>query len=150
MKKTYIEESKDVVIFGHGDGDWSLALLAFTDEEDLLECSTLTKDEQSMLNRCEQVIQRDHEAITQCGESLATVRKGKLYREKFKSFKQYCRERWGFAPVKVNRLRRSASITADLQQWLEASAVSLPLLMAAVSQPETKATNVKGEEHVDL
>jgi hypothetical protein len=40
--------------------------------------------------------------------------KGRLYREGFKTFEDYCRERWGMSKTHANRLVESAQVEGNL------------------------------------
>ena len=48
------------------------------------------------------------------GNALLTIREKRLYREEFKTFKDYCKERWGMGKNYANRLISGSQVMANL------------------------------------
>jgi hypothetical protein len=57
---------------------------------------SLTPVEASALDRCEQVIRKGLKTFVEVGQALMEIRDGRLYREHFKTWEEYCRGTWGF------------------------------------------------------
>ena len=70
-----------------------------------------------MLEDYEQIIQQGINSYFEIGRALAVIQRGKLYREKYETFDQYCRERWGFGRHRGYQLIRA---TAQEDQVLTA------------------------------
>ncbi len=56
----------------------------------------LQKREISRLKKCEDVIGRNLKEFFEVGKALATIKNDRLYREEYKTFEQYCKEKWDF------------------------------------------------------
>jgi hypothetical protein len=48
------------------------------------------------------------------GNALLTIQDNKLYRQEFKTFNDYCNERWGLSKSQTNRLMSVAKVAANL------------------------------------
>jgi hypothetical protein len=77
--------------------------------KDLASPSSMTASEKSEFRLCEQVISRHKQALIETADALRTIRDKRLYRDEFKTFENYCQERWGF-----NKDRASQLITAKV------------------------------------
>lgn len=66
------------------------------------------------LRKHEQAIERTKTAFVECGQHLAAIRDGKLYRDEFDTFEQYCQERWGWGRRYANHLIESSEIVKEL------------------------------------
>jgi hypothetical protein len=53
------------------------------------------------------------------GRALLTIRDQRLYREDFKTFKDYCTEKWGILKAHANRLIAGAKVATNLVQRIE-------------------------------
>lgn len=62
------------------------------------------------LEECEEVIARYERTFYEAGQALAEINHGRLYREHYDSFEDYCRERWGYERAHAYRLMNSAKI----------------------------------------
>ena len=71
----------------------------------------LPLDEQQELAHCEAVIERGLETFFEVGQAMAIIRDRKLYRADFKTFEEYCRDRWGIA----NKLIAASEVVTNLQ-----------------------------------
>lgn len=59
------------------------------------ECR-LTPEEERLLAKCERTIEEKLRDFYEVGKALFTIKDLKLYRASFRTFGEYCRERWGF------------------------------------------------------
>jgi hypothetical protein len=55
------------------------------------------------------------DAFIDAGKALENIRDRRLYREPYKSFETYCRERWGMSRVQADRLIRAWRIAVKLK-----------------------------------
>ena len=76
-----------------------------------LELTTVEHDE---LTQCEAVIERDLRTFVNVGNALLTIRDGRLYREDWGTWEEYCQERWGFTRSRAHRLIEAAQATGNL------------------------------------
>ena len=60
-------------------------------DDDLTKLEKLTDEEQRDLQRCERVIAGTKESFYQLALALEEIRRRKLYRDRFKSFPEYCK-----------------------------------------------------------
>ena len=72
-------------------------------------------DEQQELAHCEAVIERGLETFFEVGQAMAIIRDRKLYRSDFKTFEEYCRDRWGMRRQVANRFIASSETVANLE-----------------------------------
>ncbi|MHB1036056.1 MAG: hypothetical protein ACYC35_16765 [Pirellulales bacterium] len=54
------------------------------------------------------MIDRGQKTFLEVGQALAKIRDGRLYRQKFTTFEQYCQERWGYKRTYVHYLTEAA------------------------------------------
>jgi hypothetical protein len=73
----------------------------------------LTNPEAERLEYLEDVIRRGRQAFVEVGYALAEIRESKLYRQKYPTFEDYCRDRWDFSRSYAHRLT-TASEVVDL------------------------------------
>lgn len=88
-----------------------------------MQLQTLSEGESKALAEAEAVIERHREAYIQAGLALLAIRDGRLYRGQYKTFEDYCRERWGFGRGRGYQLAKGAEIA----QLLSTTVDSLPL-----------------------
>jgi hypothetical protein len=82
-------------------------------KENLAE-DNLTIDEKAELETLEGIIEREMKSFMAVGNALLTIRDNKLYRQEFKTFNDYCIERWGIGKSQANRLMGGAKVAANL------------------------------------
>jgi len=75
----------------------------------------LPLDEQQELAHCEAVIERGLETFFEVGQAMAIIRDRKLYRADFKTFEEYCRDRWGMRRQVANRFIAASETVANLE-----------------------------------
>ena len=72
-------------------------------DDDLTQLEKLTDEEQRDLQRCERVITETKESFYQLALALDEIRRRKLYRDRFKSFSEYCLKEHGFGQAYAYR-----------------------------------------------
>jgi len=70
--------------------------------------------EMSELARYEAVIQRGLGMFVETGQALLAIRDGKLYREFFGTFEEYCQAKWGMSRPQAYRLIGAAEVVTNL------------------------------------
>lgn len=70
----------------------------------------ITGDERRKLQSLESVVARGQKAFVEVGCALAEIRNSKLYRADFKTFEDYCREKWGWEKRHAYRLIEAADV----------------------------------------
>jgi hypothetical protein len=75
----------------------------------------LTARERRDLELHEQKVERAREAMLEAGESLRAIRDQRLYRENFRTFEEYVRERWPFAVRQAHRMCKAAETVKELK-----------------------------------
>lgn len=57
----------------------------------------LSPEEKSQFEQCETIIRKNLNTFIEVGEALAEIRDNRLYRERYKTFEQYCKQEWDFS-----------------------------------------------------
>lgn len=76
--------------------------------------SALTTMEQAALVRHETSIERGRSTFIEVGRALRKIRDGRLYREDFPNFEDYCRVRWGWGRRNVDQQIEASTATDDV------------------------------------
>lgn len=110
----------------------------------------LSEEEIASLAECEGVIRRGIKTFVEVGNALLTIRAQRLYREQFKTFEAYCRERWSISKPHGTRLIQAAQVVQDLVPMgtkPESERQARPLTkLPPIEQAEAwKAANEKAE-----
>jgi hypothetical protein len=79
--------------------------------------TALSKQQQSDLRACEQVIERGLSTFVQVGKALAKIRDERLYKTTHKSFERYCQERWEFSRQRASQLILAAEQSTDVDTF---------------------------------
>jgi hypothetical protein len=74
------------------------------------EVDVLSEAEEQQLGVCEGAIQTGCRSVVEMGLALAEIRDGRLYRNNFSSFEEYCQRRWEFKRGKAHYLISAARI----------------------------------------
>lgn len=74
----------------------------------------LTTYERTELDRHEAVIQQGLNTFVDVGNALAAIRDSQLYRASYKTFEDYCRDRWGISRIHAFRMIEAASVADNL------------------------------------
>lgn len=76
--------------------------------------SSLSAAEHRQRDDCEALIGEGWDTFLVVGQALLTTRQGRLYREQFSTFEDYCRQKWGFSKSHANRLIEAAIVASVL------------------------------------
>jgi hypothetical protein len=74
----------------------------------------LNIDESHELERCEVVIKQGLQTFIEVGQALMTIKEKRLYRIGFKTFEDYCVERWSITKTQANRLIQASETIISL------------------------------------
>lgn len=74
----------------------------------------LTKPEARLLRECEATIERGLATFVEVGQALLAIRDERLYRERHKTFEDYCQERWGWKRAHAYRQIEAAQVVRNL------------------------------------
>lgn len=74
----------------------------------------LTITEQNELERCEVAIKQGLETFLEVGQALMTIRDKRLYRLQFRTFEDYCRERWGMSRIHAHRMIEASEVVSNV------------------------------------
>lgn len=75
----------------------------------------LTTVEAIEFEQCEEAIQRCADVFDAATQALATIRDKRLYRERYRTFDEYCERRWGYTRQHTNRLIAAAGVMESLR-----------------------------------
>jgi hypothetical protein len=76
---------------------------------------TLSSSDHERLQTLERTIEKGLPAFTAVGKALLQIREEKLYRLQYKSFEEYCRDRWALEHSHAYELMRSAEVSKNLE-----------------------------------
>lgn len=74
-----------------------------------------TEQESIQLQYHEQVIEKGLETFYEVGQSLSFIREKRLYRKEFKTFEEYCQEKWGRSRRWANLIIKSSEVIGVLE-----------------------------------
>lgn len=77
--------------------------------------AALTTNEQARLAECEAVIEKGLDTFVEVGIALDIIRGAKLYRFRYKTFEEYCNERWGFKKRRAYALIEASKVVKGLE-----------------------------------
>lgn len=83
-------------------------------ELEVMEERPLSKRELHRLEGLEAVIAVNFKGFVAVGKALAEIREERLYREKFKTFEEYCRNLWDVSHQRADQLIAAASVLDNL------------------------------------
>jgi hypothetical protein len=75
---------------------------------------SLSTTERGALRDCEAVIERGVKTFVEVGQALLRIRDERLYRVDYKTFEEYCRDRWGWNRRYANRQIEAAGVVENL------------------------------------
>jgi hypothetical protein len=79
-----------------------------------LSTEILTPKETVRLCELERVIQKGKDTFVEVGTALAEIRDSRMYRATFKTFDDYCQERWGFSRIRAHQMIDAAQTATVL------------------------------------
>lgn len=121
------------------------------DEEPLKQTESLSGEEQQALQRCEAVVHRHKESFYELALALEEIKRRKLYRDRFKTFPEYCLEVHGLGKsyayhhAAAGKLLREKSTTVENAPANEHQARQL---VAKVAKPRKAAAAIEVERTV--
>ena len=77
--------------------------------------AALSTVESKDLRSLEQVIERGQKTFLEVGKALLAIKAQKLYRQDFKTFAEYCTDRWGFAKSRAYQMIDAAKVVENVQ-----------------------------------
>ena len=75
----------------------------------------LTVHEAGVLQQCESIIERGLKTFVEVGNALMAIRDDRLYRTEFKTFEDYCQERWNIARRTAHQLMGAAEVVENVR-----------------------------------
>jgi hypothetical protein len=72
--------------------------------------TALAAEEQEQLRECEEIIGKGQQVIAAAGRALEQIRARKLYRPRYRTFAQYCRESLGITDRRARELISEAHV----------------------------------------
>lgn len=87
------------------------------------QAALLSRVEQQCLANYEQTIERGLGVFYEVGNALAQIRDWRLYRASYRTFEDYCIERWGMVASRARQLISSAEVVSNLKS---VTTVTLP------------------------
>lgn len=81
--------------------------------------AVLSPDERASLDAHEAVVREGLGTFYAVGEALAAIRDQRLYREQYRAFEDYCRQRWGMSRMHASRLIAASDVVASVTDRLQ-------------------------------
>lgn len=78
------------------------------------EMDAITIPEGQRLDQLEKQISAGIQTFNEVGSALMEIRDARLYRSEFKTFENYCREKWGMSRSRAHRLIEASSVVEML------------------------------------
>ncbi|MGI8656370.1 MAG: hypothetical protein ACR2LC_14280 [Pyrinomonadaceae bacterium] len=75
----------------------------------------LNSSERERLATHETTVKAGLQTFYEVGSALLAIREGKLYRQDFATFEDYCHKRWGFVASRARQLIGAAEVVANLE-----------------------------------
>jgi hypothetical protein len=102
---------------------------------------TLTTQETVRLCELERIIQKGKDTFVEVGTALAEIRQSRIYRATWKTFEDYCQERWNFSRVRAHQMIEAAQAVEDVKSSLHGTPKS-----SVQAEKLAKVTPEKREE----
>jgi len=80
-----------------------------------MESKALTVPETQQLASLEATIERGVKTFVDVGNALVAIRDGRLYRAEYGTFREYCKQRWGFTDRRARLLMSASEVVANVQ-----------------------------------
>lgn len=78
-----------------------------------IQSKSLTKLESRSLSEYEEIIRNGKESFIKVGQALLNVRDGRLFRDSYVTFEDYCQKKWGFNRTRGQQLIQAAITIAE-------------------------------------
>ncbi len=115
---------------------------------------TLGAAETKECGECEEIIRQGWDTFLEVGRALTIIRHKRLYRNRFETFEEYCRQKWQFSKTHANRLIEAAAVAAALTPIgvkLKSESQARPLVGLAPQKIPTawkKAVELNGDGEI--
>jgi hypothetical protein len=76
--------------------------------------NTITQQESVRLCELECIIQKGKDTFVEVGTALSEIRDSRIYRATFKTFEDYCKDRWDFSKTYANNIIAAAEVVGNL------------------------------------
>jgi len=105
-------------------------------QTDLLSyVEALTVPEVDRKAQLEATIERGMQTFVEVGLALMEIRDGRLYRAEFKTFEEYCNQRWGWTRMRASQLIAAASVVQNVNLGLQNPATERQARPLAALEP---------------
>jgi hypothetical protein len=94
----------------------SLVAICIGEDQPLTDAhrGPLSKHELRMLEDNEHMIEQSIAGYLEIGRCLRVIQRGRLYREKYASFDEYCQKRWGFGRHRGYQLIKASELAEEM------------------------------------
>lgn len=117
-------------------------IIGVFDDENPVELEGLSTEEQKTLAGCEAAIDRNRAAFMETALALCIIRKQRLYREKFKTFEEYCQTRHGFGRKYGYRLAKAGQLLTEMGPIGDTALTSESAARQLLKAPKAKRLEV--------
>ena len=100
----------------------------------------LTSEERKDLRQCETFIRKGVKTFVEVGTALKEIQDRQLYREKYSTFDEYCKQRWSMSRSYAYRLINSVEVVKDLESVPEKDETDPETLSPQGDTPEGTKT----------
>jgi hypothetical protein len=84
----------------------------------------------------EKVIHEGELAYVEVGKALQEIQKGKLYKDKYSTFEEYCEKRWGFSRQTAYEYMNAAAVAANVSSNLHNRPSKTQALVLSALDPD--------------
>ncbi len=105
----------------------------------------LSPQERYTLRHCESAVAKGLHTFYDVGDALKTIRNQRLYREKFSSFRAYCRARWGFEAARARQFIAASDVFRDVESVTDIKPVN-EIQMRSLTSLDTAARQLVWKE----
>lgn len=102
----------------------------------------LTTSESQLFKKHESVIKAGKNTFVLVGMALTEIRDGRLYRQEFFTFEEYCDKRWGWTHGRADQLIRAAAVVQALPLRLDTMVSNEGQARELAKVPESKRVEV--------
>jgi hypothetical protein len=102
----------------------------------------LSEKEANKLERCEGTLKKFSNWIVEAGEALYTIQEEKLYRQDFKTFEDYIKDKWGMSDqsaynaIKRYKAQHLLEKSDDVELKPQPSSKAVTMIAAAIKDPD--------------
>jgi hypothetical protein len=98
----------------------------------------ITAQEASRRKVLEKTITKGIGTVLKVGEALTEIKESRLYRDKFKTFAEYCDKKWGFTRMRAHQLIEASNVHAELPKECKTSFTNAKQLNALATLPKSE------------